>query len=501
MAVARGRKNLTVLLATATIGGNMNKIIQYLIILLLILAIGTSYAGSPGEALVSPFEISITARQTGLGEAFTGYFDCNSFLYNPATLSHLEYEYFTVTHNHWIWGSSQSFVSGGIPFQWGFLSAGLVYFNQGEVDYYSNWENQELRKGNYDLGLILGYGGRFHRYFGFGANVKMVYRDWSGYTGAAYAIDIGGIMPEYDLTYNTYKIGKLSCGLAVQNIGPKERLRYLRFSQPMTAKLGVALEFPSWKMLDFVFLSDLNYPLYDDNPRANFGLEILGYDIIALRIGYRLGYDISKANLTLGLGINYKSFNFDYAVVNYDLAGITHRFTLSMRLNETKPVGPFRVTDRKLDDIISKVDRLAVDVTDLKLSVDEVKQLIRTSLRTTIDLLYIRHYLNVLFPFDSYKIPKTEYWKIDEAVRLIKVYYPDQTIILEGHTDISGSDKYNMKLSERRAQAVKDYMVSKGIPADQIVIAPQGEARPLNYETGPGKRGMENRRVVFVLSE
>ncbi|MEO0131841.1 MAG: PorV/PorQ family protein [candidate division WOR-3 bacterium] len=480
-------------------GGTMNKIISNLVLTTMLLGISVAYAGTPGEAVVSPFEISFTARQTAVGEAFTAYADCNSFLYNPGTLSLLGCEYLTFSHNRWIFGSSQSFISGGIPFKWGFLAGGLIYFNQGEIDFCSNWQNLGVKKGNYDLGFVLGYGGRFHRFLGAGANIKILYRDWSGYTMAAYAFDLGAVAPDIELPYG---IGKLNAGLVFQNIGPQERLRYLNFNQPLTSRLGISVQFPSWRMLDFVLLSDLAYPIYDDGIRANFGLEIWGYDIIALRIGYRLGYDVQNANLTLGAGLKYKNFNFDYAVVNYGpYSGLTHRFTICMNLSEIKPVGPFRTVDRKLDELNTKTDKLQADVTDLKLSVDEVKSLIKTSLKTTVDLFYIRHFLNVLFPFDSYQIPKTEYWKIDEAIRLINVYYPDQTIILEGHTDVAGSDAYNMRLSEKRAQAVKDYMVSKGIPAERIIISPQGENKPLNYQTGPGVKGMENRRVVFVLSD
>ncbi|MEO0227859.1 MAG: PorV/PorQ family protein [candidate division WOR-3 bacterium] len=479
-------------------GGKMKSISIYLLVSILCITGGYAISNRAGEALVSPFEISITARQTGVGEAFTAYYDCNSFLYNPASLAMLEYEFISATHNRWIVGSSQSYLGAGLPFNWGFLSLGLIYFKQGEIDLYNNWVNQLERKSVYDLGCIFGYGGNFHRYLSAGINAKVLYHDWADYTMAGFAFDVGAICPNVKLPYD---IGNLNAGLVIQNIGPKERLRYVGFNQPLTPKLGIAVEFPEVSIFNFNFLADASYPIYDANFRANFGLEIWAWKQLALRAGYRLGYDISKANLTFGAGLKYKSFNFDYGLVDYDYVGLTHRFTVCMRLNEMKPVGPFRVLDRKIDGLTDKVDALKGDVTDLKLSVDQVKDLIKTSLKTAVDLFYIRHFLNVHFPFDSYEITKSEYWKIDEAVRLIKTYYADQVIILEGHTDVAGSDPYNQVLSERRAQAVKDYMVSKGIPAERIEIRAKGETEPINYETGPGVRGRENRRVVFVVSE
>ena len=466
----------------------------------LLLAIGSTLFATDNAGLspVTPFEISISARQTGLGEAFTAGYDYNSILYNPASLALLEREYFTVSHNKWIVGSSQSFFSMGLPFKWGFLSTGIAYFNQGEIERRTNWLNENLRENVYDMGLILGYGGRFHKYLTLGTALKVVYRDWAEYTSAAFAADVGAICPNVELPYG---IGMLNAGLVVQNIGPKERLRYVGFNQPLTPKLGISVDFPEVSVFNFCLLADASYPIYDAAFRGNFGLEIWAWKQIALRAGYRLGYDISKANLTFGAGLKYKSFNFDYGIVDYENTGLTHRFTVCMALNEMVPVGPLRVLDRKLDVITDKIDNLQADVTDLKLSVDEVKGLIKTSLKTAIDIFYIRHYLNVLFPFDSYKIPNSEFWKLDEAVRVINAYYADQTIVVEGHTDVSGKDPYNQSLSDRRAQAVKEYMVSKGISADRILTRGKGETSPLNQETGPGKSGMENRRVIFIVSE
>jgi OmpA-OmpF porin, OOP family len=69
-----------------------------------------------------------------------------------------------------------------------------------------------------------------------------------------------------------------------------------------------------------------------------------------------------------------------------------------------------------------------------------------------------------------------------------------EMVIATGHTDSRGTDAYNQKLSERRAQTVKEYMVSQGIPAAKITIAGKGETQPVatnNTDAGRAK----NRRV------
>jgi len=69
---------------------------------------------------------------------------------------------------------------------------------------------------------------------------------------------------------------------------------------------------------------------------------------------------------------------------------------------------------------------------------------------------------------------------------------------LVGHADRVGSDKYNLALSEKRAQAVKDELVRQGVPANAIVTVARGESAPL-ISTPDGIREPQNRRVEIVL--
>src|SRR5215470_14606374 len=65
---------------------------------------------------------------------------------------------------------------------------------------------------------------------------------------------------------------------------------------------------------------------------------------------------------------------------------------------------------------------------------------------------------------------------------------PNLRALLEGHTDSIGSEAYNMKLSERRANAVKDYMVSKGISASRITTKGYGKTKPIaDNKTAEGR--------------
>ena len=71
-------------------------------------------------------------------------------------------------------------------------------------------------------------------------------------------------------------------------------------------------------------------------------------------------------------------------------------------------------------------------------------------------------------------------------------------ITATGHTDTSGSEQYNMALSLRRANAVKDALVREGVPATAIAVIGRGE-QGLLVQTGPNVREPQNRRVEIVV--
>ena len=74
----------------------------------------------------------------------------------------------------------------------------------------------------------------------------------------------------------------------------------------------------------------------------------------------------------------------------------------------------------------------------------------------------------------------------------------DYTISVNGHTDDVGSEAYNQKLSERRAQAVRDYLVQAGLPAEILSVEGHGKSLPLVRGTSETARA-RNRRVELGL--
>jgi outer membrane protein OmpA-like peptidoglycan-associated protein len=78
--------------------------------------------------------------------------------------------------------------------------------------------------------------------------------------------------------------------------------------------------------------------------------------------------------------------------------------------------------------------------------------------------------------------------------------FPEMSILIEGHTDNIGSEEYNLKLSERRARAVYDFLAEQGIPEDRMETKGYGLSQPVETNATPEGR-QANRRVDLVIRE
>jgi len=101
----------------------------------------------------------------------------------------------------------------------------------------------------------------------------------------------------------------------------------------------------------------------------------------------------------------------------------------------------------------------------------------------------------VNFDFNKANIKREFVPVLDEAAQILKDN-PSVRVTIEGHTDSIGSDSYNQRLSERRATAVKQYLVSKGVMADRLETVGKGEKEPIAPNTTPnGKDNPEGRAM------
>jgi OOP family OmpA-OmpF porin len=106
---------------------------------------------------------------------------------------------------------------------------------------------------------------------------------------------------------------------------------------------------------------------------------------------------------------------------------------------------------------------------------------------------------DVNFDFDKATLKPSGKAVLDEAAMRINRNHNVESIVVIGHTDSVGSDKYNQRLSERRANTVRDYLASQGVSASMITAEGRGEREPVaSNDTADGRA--QNRRVVIEVN-
>ena len=101
---------------------------------------------------------------------------------------------------------------------------------------------------------------------------------------------------------------------------------------------------------------------------------------------------------------------------------------------------------------------------------------------------------STLFDLNSAKLTAKGKKAVDDIVEKLHTFDKVRTITITGHTDSTGSEAYNQKLSERRAQAVADYLKSRGVNPALISVVGMGELAPIADNSTREGRQM-NRRV------
>lgn len=115
-----------------------------------------------------------------------------------------------------------------------------------------------------------------------------------------------------------------------------------------------------------------------------------------------------------------------------------------------------------------------------------------TSIQRDRDVLRATFDSEVLFDFDSASIKPGGQTEISRVANVLN-QYPQTTIRVEGHTDASGPEEYNQRLSERRAQAVKNALMQQGVEEWRITTVGYGESQPISSSPAA------NRRVTVVI--
>jgi outer membrane protein OmpA-like peptidoglycan-associated protein len=114
------------------------------------------------------------------------------------------------------------------------------------------------------------------------------------------------------------------------------------------------------------------------------------------------------------------------------------------------------------------------------------------SIQRTQNVLTATFKSEVMFDFDSSTLKPGAYQEMDRVARILNKY-SQTTIRVEGHTDSKGSEAYNQTLSEKRAMAVKNALVQRGVDPLRIQTVGYGESQPISSNDAV------NRRVSIVI--
>jgi outer membrane protein OmpA-like peptidoglycan-associated protein len=105
---------------------------------------------------------------------------------------------------------------------------------------------------------------------------------------------------------------------------------------------------------------------------------------------------------------------------------------------------------------------------------------------------------SVLFASNKYALLNTAMTKLDQVAEALKAQDSDKRMIVEGHTDSQGTDRINQPLSLNRADAVRNYLVSRGVESDKISAIGMGSSHPIVDNSNAENRA-NNRRVEIII--
>ncbi|MFA5939633.1 MAG: OmpA family protein [Sinimarinibacterium sp.] len=104
------------------------------------------------------------------------------------------------------------------------------------------------------------------------------------------------------------------------------------------------------------------------------------------------------------------------------------------------------------------------------------------------------------FAYDDARLPETDKAALQQFAGAVRDHHPNILVTVEGFADPAGDSAYNKRLGQRRADAVRSYLVEAGVPADKVRAVSYGEDRNRQVQPGAwGDKGPLNRRTTLVV--
>ncbi len=509
-------------------------------------AFAQSGSGKYGATFLS---ISPYARQVAMGEAFTALAnDVNVMRYNVGGLGNLQNTLLSLHFHKWIDDTQQGALEGALPLpsNLGVLGFNLIYFDEGKVlGLNSDFDQLGSSPQSNDIVLSFGYGRPlpvFNNKLTFGASVKFIRQDLGGVSTSATGIDVGALFVlkhlNFGATLQNFTVGK------IQFINQASLL-------PETMRGGVALRLPFGglnaegdRQLKLNLGADVAKLLdsADKKVRVYSGAELRIANVFAVRGGYKF-HDTELSRWGAGFGViipmewlGGSSTELDYAyspLTTFDSQA--HRFSLSFNFGKVKSdAGQLIAIRSQMTQEMADIEkarlaaqqtledaeksrqaaeeaRLSAEETERRLKAMEAEMAARLEKAKKIaessegkievkpeEKGNVLMTLRINFDLDKSFIRTNEYPTMFKVKEILETY-PEAKVHISGHADNTGTDEYNMKLSESRMTSVMDFLTRHGINNSRFFMpVPYGEWKPITDNNTEQSRA-RNRRVEFLL--
>ena len=470
--------------------------------------------------------MGIAPRAVALGEAMGAVAgDPSSLFYNTAGIARIKTNSFFVTGSQRFAETQLVGAAITFPTALGTFGVGARAFNAGVIDV---TENSEFlgRSRAYQMALEGGGAIELTRHWLWGGTLFYAQETLGDDSRGSIGVNSSMMFPDI--------FGRLTLGGGIRNWGTPVRFETESFRPPAFSFVAASLDLLRNRNLMSTPLLFRGQPIIlDAKAVAQYdfrwkkeaagsgafpiagGIESTVNGVLIGRIGYQYGDD-NRRGLSLGAGINVGQFRLEYAFRNRHNAGASFfeddpigdehhvgaTYFWGGRESNT-PVMPVIVTQPIDTAALNAAVRSAIEqqLASIRPLLDSLRDQ-RVEISQEGDLI-ARYVVPVHFGFDSTAVRDSDLVVLGQIADIIRRVYPNALVTIEGFADPAGSAQYNLDLSRRRANAVRDIMVSRyGLPSQQFRTVGYGEQQV--RQVAPGARraqaGAENnRRVAFTI--
>lgn len=467
--------------------------------LCMLMLFGVSAANAQNYA--APFlRMGVGARAMAMGTAQTAVAkDATAAYWNPAAL-------------HWLHKFEVALMyTGGMEADrnYNYIGAslcaekigtfGLSWLNAG-ITGIGQYDPTGTKTGSFDVGenaFQLSYARGLGKGLSLGLSAKYLQEDLADNDG--WGVDAGLLFRAYD---------ELQFGFMVRDAAGE----YGNDNVPFEARFGVGVN--PWKGVTLT--SDVN-KVEDEKATLDVGgaydFEVSDNVSFYLAAGVNdlVENDQSNSGMTAGFGFGFKSFGIQYAYVEEPQAFLNenHRISLNFYFREcnelTSAMGTLKRARReeamcqKNDGPKEFIHRYIFEGNpSLKLSLELLKPEQKDSMESVwMETGGVVSFPGINFATGSAEITDEFARVLDGASKLINEHPEIQLLEVQGHTDNTGSDAINNPLSQARADAVRNYLISRGVDPSRLVAKGYGSTKPVASNANEQGR-YQNRRIDLV---